>query len=76
MKTIDEAINYAAGNLKEGSVLNIQIENGGWSVELMMDRGEVNEHCYPINVGCLINDIVAGTDESNDLSIDCRDVCS
>ena len=76
MKTLDEAISYAASNLNKGAVLNIQIENGGRSVELVMDRGEVNEQCYPINLDSLFDEIVAGTDESNDLSVDCRDCCS
>ena len=77
METIDEAINYAAGDLHEGCNVNIQIENGGWAVELVMDYGEVEEKVFPINEQNIIESIVEATEQAKALdSYDCRDCCS
>jgi hypothetical protein len=69
MKTIDEAINYAAGDLPEECEINIKIENGGWSVELVMD-----DKVFNIDEENILDSVVAATDQAKAIdSYDCRD---
>jgi hypothetical protein len=77
MQTIDEAINFAAGELPEGCDLNIQIENGGWSVELVVDSKEVEERVFPIDKENIIESIVEAVELAKGIcSYDCRDCCT
>tara|TARA_R110001599_G_scaffold339851_1_gene559755 strand:+ start:38916 stop:39134 length:219 start_codon:yes stop_codon:yes gene_type:complete len=69
MQTIDEAINYAAGDLPEGCDINIRIESGGWAVELVMD-----DQVFLVEEENIIDSVVAATDQAKAIdSYDCRD---
>ena len=61
MKTIDEAVNYAAGKLPEGCQVVISIENGGYGVELHVD-----DQIISLDQNSIIDGIIVATDEAED----------
>ena len=62
MKTIDEAINYAAGNLPFGYTIDINIENSGYCVHLNLPDGGSEV----ISEESIIDDIVRATDSARE----------
>lgn len=66
MKTIDEAINYAAKELPEGCILNIKIEKHGYDVELDVPADDYTLHTISISEGDIIDDILVGVDRAKE----------
>ena len=62
MKTIDEAINYAAGNLPENYFVEIRIEKHGYGVHVINPKGEI----LCMGEDSIIDDIILGTDKAKD----------
>ena len=62
IKTIDQAINYAASKLPEDCQINIMIENGGYGVEVQIPNGPISYEHISMEEGSIIDDIIVGTD--------------
>lgn len=60
MKTIDEAINYAAKELPENYFIEIRIEKDGYAVYATNQEGEI----IVMGEQSIIDDIVLAVDES------------
>ena len=60
MKTADEAINYAVGNLPDNYIIEIRVEKSSYGVAIINPKGEVM--CMEEN--SLIDDIIIATDEA------------
>ena len=68
MKTIDEAINYAAGRLPDDHKIEITIENGGYNVVLIAPtpdkpRGFYTQH--QMSEQSIIDDIIVAADTAH-----------
>ena len=62
MKTIDEAINYAAKNLPDDYVINILIEKDGYGVELVTPYEGIRRQVISMSEQSIIDDIIVATD--------------
>lgn len=67
MKTIDEAINYAAGGLPEDYNVNIIIENGGYNVELDAPDIGIRRQIIGMSEQSIIDDIIVATDTAKNM---------
>ena len=66
MKTIDEAINYAAEHLPIGSQVEIMIEKDGYGVILITPKKRKGFHMqHSMSEESIIDDIVVATDKAN-----------
>lgn len=62
MKTVDEAIEYAAKNLPSGAIVNIKIERHGYGVELEVFDEDGDSQIIGLSEESMIDDIITATD--------------
>lgn len=66
MKTIDEAIQYAAKNLPERASVIIKIEKDGYAVEIEAFDHDGSSQIIGVSEDSLVDDIITATDAAPD----------